>query len=118
MQRLRQWNEIVAIDTQIACAEAIKDLEAVFRAQSVISGDRTLLFVWCAIVTPEYVDQVKSRQPMALVVLAHYAALLYTVRSQWWSADRGRQIVEAVYEELDASWKPAVQWPVEIVSED
>ena len=118
MQRLRQWNEIVAIDTQIACAEAIKDLEAVFRAQPVISGDRTLLFVWCAIVTPEYVNQVKSRQPMALVVLAHYAALLHTVRSQWWSAYRGRQIVGAVYEELDASWKPAVQWPMEIVSED
>ena len=120
LQRLREWNETSgATGPQISvCAAAINDLEVVFSAHSMIAGDRTLVFVWCAIVTNEYIEQVKSRQSMALVVLAHFAVLLHGVRSQWWSADRGRRIVEAVYEELDTYWKPAVQWPVEVVCED
>ena len=114
-QQLREWNAKTPLSARKICTEAIENLEAAIRAYDMIVDDRTLVFIWCAIVSPEYVALVKRRLPMSLVILAHYAVLLHSVRNQWWSADWGRRIINAVYEMLDEDWKPAVEWPLETV---
>ena len=55
---------------------------------------------------------------MALVILAHYAVLLHDVRSQWWAAGRGKQLVKSIQRELSDQWKSAVQWPMDAVQGD
>lgn len=52
---------------------------------------------------------------MALVILAHWAVLLHSVSAQWWAGERGRLLVEAIFQELDDEWSAAVQWSMDVV---
>lgn len=52
---------------------------------------------------------------MALVILAHWAVLLHSVSAQWWAGERGRLLVEAIFQELDDEWRAAVQWSMDVV---
>ena len=52
---------------------------------------------------------------MALVILAHFAVLLHCVSAQWWAGERGKRLAEAIEQELNDEWKPAVQWPIDAI---
>ena len=107
---LRELSKRADEHDRVVYDKAIEDLEAAFSAHAIIGEDRTL-----AIVSFEYVIKVKTRQPLALIILAHYGVLLHSVRNQWWSAERGRRLIKAVHKELDEVWKPTVEWPMEAV---
>lgn len=116
-ERLRALNENATADSGLrkVFAEAIQDLENSYGAHCLIAGDRSLVFIWCAIVPDAYVAEVRKKQPMALVILAHFAVLLNSVSAKWWAGDRGRRLAEAIHAKLDEQWKPAVQWPMDAV---
>ena len=116
-ESLRALNANASAGTTIRkmYAEVIQDLENSYAAHHPIASDRSLVFIWCAIVPEEYVSRVRKRQPIALVILAHFAVLLHSVSAQWWAGDRGRRLTEAIHAELDDKWKPAVRWPMDAV---
>ena len=115
-ERLRTLNENATPDAKVrkVYAEAIQDLENSYGAYQLIASDRSLVFIWCAIVPNDYVALVRERQPMALVLLAHFAVLLHNVGAQWWAGDRGRHLAEAIHNELNDEWKLAVKWPLQV----
>ena len=96
---------------------AIQKLHQTFEALRGTADD-TSVFVWVALVPDEYVRALRARKPMALIILAHWGVLLYQIRGQWWSGNRGAQMVEAIREELPAQWQSAIQWPIEITRRD
>ena len=116
-ERLHALNVKASPDTndRKVYEEAIQDLENSYGAYQLIASDRSLVFIWCAIIPREYVTLVSERQPMALVVLAHFAVLLHNVGAQWWAGDRGKLLVEAIHDELGNDWKLAVEWPMAVV---
>ena len=73
-------------------------------------GDRAAVVGWLVLVTSEYIAAVKSKDPMALVILGHYGVLLHTLKEEWWVMDLGGRIVEAVCEQLSSEWRPLMDW--------
>ena len=116
IQRLSAWNDQHTLGTRRELyAEIIQKLESFYGAFSIVTSDRSLVFIWCAIVSAEFVAGLRERDPMALLVLAHWAVLLHSVSAQWWAGERGKLLVEAIYHELDDEWRAAAQWSMDIV---
>lgn len=76
------------------------------------TDDHGVGLFWAAIMERQYIDLLKAKEPMALVLLAHFGVALHVSREYWWSGNWGRQIVKAVYDMLDDHWRCWVQWPL------
>ena len=107
-------------DEEYECfAGAIERLIDVYKTYKYIARDRSLVFVWTVVVRNEFVAALQSREPMALVVLAHYGVLIHSVDEQWWAKGRGAGLIEAIHQDLPTEWKDAINWPLQVVrSED
>lgn len=64
-----------------------------------------------------FVDLVNAGQPRALVVLAHYFALLISYSHIWWIGGSGRREVLSIADELEGTpWRAKMDWPLSVVS--
>ncbi|KAK0388802.1 hypothetical protein NLU13_5045 [Sarocladium strictum] len=67
-------------------------------------------------VGPEaYFKLLSQRQPPALILFAHFGAMVYGLRKHWFIGDLGKNIVEAVDELLGSYWRPYLSWPLRFV---
>lgn len=115
--RLEKFNESMIDDPalQAIYARAIQDLRRTFQTYNMISEYRCLVFAWPSHIQESYINQLKRRAPMSLIILAHYGVLLHTVSGLWWSDGRGVEVIEAISRFLDPEWQSAIQWPREII---
>lgn len=65
----------------------------------------------------KFIDLVEDRQPRALLVMAHFFALLGKLRDIWWVGDIGRREVAATQAILPEEWQDLMQWPLKTVEE-
>ena len=93
----------------------IQDLKHAFEIHTVMMGEPGLVFTWLVVVQASYVAQLERKEPMALVILAHYAVLLHTSKRQWWLDGRGAHLVQYICQLLPPEWLPAIHWPREAV---
>ncbi|GAD97509.1 C6 transcription factor, putative [Paecilomyces variotii No. 5] len=97
-----------------ACERAIAELLAAF--ERIYSDVGPLIaFRWPVLVKPLYISLLRDRQPMALVILAHYCVPLHTLGNFWWLKSWGYQLLETIYHQLDLSWRDSIRWPVQSV---
>ncbi|KAJ5758324.1 uncharacterized protein N7511_007018 [Penicillium nucicola] len=79
------------------------------------SVDAANVLAWLAMVDKEFVDNVRRRQPLALLILMHWGVLLGELDGQhWWARDSGRALVGELLDALhpaDPQWAEAVGWP-------
>lgn len=73
------------------------------------------IIAWPVMVPIEYVDALDMRRPEAMVILAHYAALLHLYRQLWIFGDGGRFLIEAICGSLGAKWEDWLEWPVKVL---
>ncbi|KAI4210873.1 MAG: hypothetical protein LQ351_006277 [Letrouitia transgressa] len=108
--------EIQSTQERFIYQSAIQDLKATFRLYQAISRERsTLAFRWPFVVHQSYLDFLKGREPMALVILGHFAVLLHSISAQWWSRGRGRALLENICHILSAKWQCALRWPKAVI---
>ena len=93
----------------------IQDLKHAFEIHNVVMGEPGLVFTWLLVVQASYVGQLEKKEPMALVILAHYAVLLHTSNTQWWLEGRGARLVHVIHQLLPPEWLSAIDWPREAV---
>ncbi|KAK9386466.1 hypothetical protein V1515DRAFT_616472 [Lipomyces mesembrius] len=98
-----------------ACCAAIHKLRESFASFYSQCLQVRIAMWWPISVPPAYIVPLKSRQPMALVILAHYCVILRWVERCWWLTGWSEKLVEEIYQSLDASWRPSIRWPVKIV---
>ena len=82
------------------------------------SGDicrRTIAFPM--LVHPRFITLVEEQQPRALVVLAHYFAIVARFKAIWWMGDSGCREVRAIQSILPAEWQDAMRWPLENIAD-
>jgi hypothetical protein len=70
---------------------------------------------WPIEVQEGFLQLLISREPAALVLLAHYGALLHLSPHHWWTTGWPRFVLDAVRRELDESHQPLLAWPVEFL---
>ncbi|KAK2748752.1 hypothetical protein FQN57_000333 [Myotisia sp. PD_48] len=56
-----------------------------------------------------------AREPLALVILAHYCVLLHRAPMRWWAGGWSTQVIGAVCKALPQDWRHAVSWPMTVV---
>ncbi|KAJ5621165.1 hypothetical protein N7510_005149 [Penicillium lagena] len=73
------------------------------------------LNVWAARVPDAYLELVKQRHPVALILLAHYCILLLPLEGSWYMNGYSKRLITRIYGQLDEQWRPWLQWPLEEV---
>lgn len=62
-----------------------------------------------------YIDYVKQRQPMSLLILAHYCAFLHMTDWNMFIQPWGSHVLRDICASLDHDWKRHIVWPIQIV---
>lgn len=77
--------------------------------------DRPCVLGWLVIVPDRFDALLRDGQPMAQVILAHFAVILLTY-DFWWSGNWGESLIREISHRLPEEWKPMVRWPLEQLS--
>ncbi|KAK9244586.1 hypothetical protein V1506DRAFT_540908 [Lipomyces tetrasporus] len=104
-------------DAKKAYCSAIQKLRNYFEIFYSQGQQVRIAMAWPITVPSAYIALLKSRQPMALVVLAHYCVILRLFDRCWWLTGWSENVVEEIYQSLDASWRPSMRWPIKIVGQ-
>ncbi|OQD82366.1 hypothetical protein PENANT_c022G04355 [Penicillium antarcticum] len=94
--------------------EATKSLQAAITgSQNRSSGQSTIgsIISWLVVVPSRYIDLLAEKQPEALVILAHFGALLHLHRGIWALGDSGSYVIDSVSSYLDQTWNIWLKWP-------
>ena len=83
-----------------------------------IGGVGRRLVVFPVLMDKRFVDLVEEERPRALVILAHYFALLSMLQSFWWIGDTGPREVRAIVEEVGPEWEDMMSWPQTIIRDE
>lgn len=94
-------------------ALAIKGLRDCFKLISSKDRNNGMAFSWPITVSQEYIAFLRSRRQMALVILAHYAVILYGVRDTWWAMGWGSKLIQELDQVVEDEWKSLLVWPME-----
>ncbi|RFU28618.1 hypothetical protein B7463_g7726, partial [Scytalidium lignicola] len=73
------------------------------------------LVLFPMLIQRRFIDLVRYEQPRALVVLAHYFALLARFGGFWWIGDAGRREVQGIHSVLPVEWQDLLNWPLETI---
>ncbi|KAH9890183.1 hypothetical protein F4778DRAFT_375539 [Xylariomycetidae sp. FL2044] len=103
-------------ETRIAYDSALQHLNRVFDIMEA-DGPRNhavrALVLFPMLVKRRFVELVEASTPRALVILAHYFALLNQHSERWWIGDAGAKEVRAIAKELqDEHWQSLLEWPL------
>lgn len=100
---------------QDAYRSATQALRRVFKTQARACSDAFRLtqavLAWPDYLTTTFEGLLRRMDPIALVILAHYAVLLYRGRHLWLFGDGGRFIIESVSHKLGAEWLEWLDFP-------
>jgi hypothetical protein len=69
------------------------------------------VIAWLVRVPPEFVDCLRQREPEALIILSHYAVLLYRGRGLWILGGGGRFLIESLCTSLGPEWQAWLDFP-------
>lgn len=77
------------------------------------------IWFWPASLTPLFIEMISQGHPVALVILAHYAALVRPFEHPHWM-NRGwsQKIMASVEHALDGEWNEWIAWPRKSLSEN
>lgn len=106
------------INERSACLIAIESLASTY---SIITKNGSLLsarwvWAWANTLPQLFIDMIGNSYPLALVILAHYAALTRPFEHQSWvSQGWSKSVLRVVEHDLDTSWREWIQWPKKCV---
>ncbi|KAI3143923.1 transcriptional regulator family: Fungal Specific TF [Penicillium roqueforti] len=97
-------------------------IEALQSSLNAAQSDRAVdninaVIAWPIIVSLEYTEMLVHRRPEALVILAHYAALLHSCRDLWVFGDGGSFLIQSIDRYLGPEWAEWLHWPNQVLAE-
>ncbi|CAI7625579.1 unnamed protein product [Penicillium glandicola] len=112
-------NRIKGFDHDDATArtyqQAIQALQSVItmmdNSTPLANNDVNILIAWPVLVPLEYIDLVAQRKGEALVILAHFGALVHTHKHSWTFCDGGKYLVDSITQYLGPQWEEWLRWP-------
>ena len=73
---------------------------------------------WPVAAGSAYLELLKDRQDLALVILAYYGVALHYSNRVWFLQGIGAKLVNAIAEQVGEQWEPLIHWTKEQVSPD
>ena len=104
--------------------ETIQGLKACFRnagfsvdaPNGIPMEDPIIALSWLGVMHPDFLQLLSHRRPVALVLLSYYAVALHTLDAMWWCQGWSLMLVKDVYDSLDETWRPKMEWPMRQLS--
>jgi len=90
-------------------------LDASARASWGYHGDWSAPFIWASLTPEAYFTLLAQRQPLALLLFAHFGAVVQRLAGYWWVGDGGKRMVGVVGDLLGMYWEPWMAWPRRVV---
>ncbi|KAL4993623.1 hypothetical protein BDV10DRAFT_198186 [Aspergillus recurvatus] len=79
-------------------------------------GEPTMIALrWLFRLPSRYLDLVREKQPLALIIFAHYCAVLHHLRDRWWMGDWGIRLVKEISQLLGPERMGSILWASDIV---
>lgn len=60
----------------------------------------------------KFIDFVDEQRPRALVILAHYFAVMTKAQSVWWISNTPQREIQAIQRAVPAEWHDSMRWPM------
>ena len=93
------------------CSEQVQRLRDISRCRQVVEWDGHI-FSFLILAPPAFINDIKSAEPMALVIFAHWAAIFRCMDHHWWATGWAPSLVYDVSNLVDLSlWSRALDWP-------
>jgi len=73
----------------------------------------SISFMFLIFAPPSFMELLKRKDQLALVILAHWALILHRSRHLWYIKNWGLHLLEAAYQELQAEWRKSITWPMQ-----
>lgn len=104
--------------TAVTCLHAIDLLHTVLiecepRAEN--QPYMAFLFTWPALLSPEFFSSLSEHEPVSIIILAHFAAMLGQKGSCWWIACWNTYILRSVETILSTDLLKWLSWPKKIM---
>lgn len=101
------------------CHEAVQSLHWAFSLHSSLSKPYPLhiTLAWPVMISIEFIELLDQRQPVPMIILAHWAMLLHSDRKFWVFGDAGRVIVESISRYVGPYWDDWLVAPKEALSD-
>ncbi|PYH30701.1 Zn(II)2Cys6 transcription factor domain-containing protein [Aspergillus neoniger CBS 115656] len=64
---------------------------------------------WAIRQFPEFMELLRERKPLALVILAYHCVVFHHLRDAWYMGDRGSRVARALWDILDDEWRPLIE---------
>jgi hypothetical protein len=64
-----------------------------------------------------FIDLVEEQRPRALVILAHFFALLTKFTHIWWVGDSGKKEILGILTILPKEWMHFMEWPCQVLED-
>jgi hypothetical protein len=122
LRRLHQANE--ACKTRDADHELEVYEDAIANLEEMLSwcysGMRanTIAGRWAIRLPARFMELLRERDPLALVMLAHYGVLLQYLEHRWCFDELCVRVSKAVWAILDDQWRPLVEWAMKEILGD
>jgi hypothetical protein len=87
-------------------------LRNITRCRNVVEWDNHI-FSFLVGAPPEFISCIKQGEPLALVILAHWAACFRCMDHHWWAVGWGEQLVLDISDLVDMNtWAKVMEWPL------
>ncbi|KAJ5480866.1 hypothetical protein N7539_006760 [Penicillium diatomitis] len=91
---------------------SINSLRSLGRFAFTEPGSLTFVGGWAIGSSKYYLDELRNREPLALVILAHFCVLLHHVRHNWCIGPWGRIVLGEIVQILHSDWQCHITWPI------
>lgn len=85
-------------------------LKVALRRVAGARGVYNVACMWLAMVNPMIIDYIKARDPLSLVLLAHWVIALRYIKHIWWVRGWPEKTVQAVYQQVGEKYPDLFEW--------
>jgi hypothetical protein len=75
-------------------------------------AETTVVLAWLLEVSDEYIDFLRRKSPLALIIYAYYCVLIKKVEWMWWLEGLSHHFMCEIYHALDRAYRTQLQWPM------
>ncbi|ETS84446.1 hypothetical protein PFICI_02471 [Pestalotiopsis fici W106-1] len=100
------------MNTRSVCLLALDTLRTTHRACKNVQPDEATVWRWPFTLPPSFLGLISGGQPVALIILAHFAALVRSYEHVTWSSKGwGINVMLVVERALGQEWQAWIEWP-------
>lgn len=79
---------------------------------------RRRILTFPARIDQRFIELLRMQEPRAMIVLAHFFAIVKTADDIWWLRGRAEYEIVGITNVLTEAWRPFVTWPQEVIESE